>query len=751
LALDNEGGWRLRWTDIDNAPRGREVYWSSLFAQAVRGAGHMRARWTKEPISTATERALAWFNAPLLLGVIVLFTAWVAARAGPETGALLAFAMVGHPWFYDGFAPNYVDHHGVLTAASFGVVLGIAFMGVGWWRSQSESSRLLPRSRHLAQTGALVSAISGGVGVGISAASVIPTIAVTGAAAVGVCLWIGPRRRDDGAEFDGRLWRLWGWVGGMVALFFYFLEFAPSHMGLRMEVNHPLYAAAWVGGAEIIASFSEWRIKGIRPGWMRVSLAAFGLLAAPMLILVLGPRAFIPADPGIREVHRHIAEFLSLPAFLRESGGGSAARFGWGFALLLPAVLIVWARRSDRLVLGFVSLVALIFAGLACFQVRWWLPASGPQLCLLLLAFAAVTWHWMPGKRMTLAAGLGFAFVASGVMRIRTTRTNVEDRAVTQADAMQPEFRDLAVAVRASQPTGNITLLASPNASAGIGYFGGFQTLGTLYWENSEGLEAAAHILSARTDEEARSLVSARGITHIASISFDNFLDEYLALARPGAVDSTQTFGYRLLHARVAPRWLRPIPFSPRATSIISGLVARLFQVVPDQSDFEVLWNNAVAAAASHNWPDAGELFRQAIALQQPSARPLFLAKAGETSYQWGGHALAVDLLDASVKLKPSSAAMLNLAWILATSPDDAVRDGNRALLMIQPVVQENPNDYGVMDVFAAALAAAGQFQEATETVGRAIGLARQAADRTAENRMLSRLGAYQAGRSWRQ
>ena len=37
-------------------------------------------------------------------------------------------------------------------------------------------------------------------------------------------------------------------------------------------------------------------------------------------------------------------------------------------------------------------------------------------------------------------------------------------------------------------------MLASPNASMGIGYYGNFKTIGTLFWENAPGLRAAAEI-----------------------------------------------------------------------------------------------------------------------------------------------------------------------------------------------------------------------------------------------------------------
>jgi hypothetical protein len=178
VAVDSSGDWRIRRTDIDNAPVGREVHWNSAFVHLVAAAGRLRSAATGEPLSAATERARVWFNLPLFMSVVVLFS-WIAAsRFGTAAGIVLAFGMLGHRWFYDGFAPGYVDHHGLLTAATFGVVFGATLMGAGWRGIEGDS--ILPRSRRDARIGAAISAASGAVGPWISAASVIPTIAFVG-------------------------------------------------------------------------------------------------------------------------------------------------------------------------------------------------------------------------------------------------------------------------------------------------------------------------------------------------------------------------------------------------------------------------------------------------------------------------------------------------------------------------------------------------------------------------------------------
>jgi hypothetical protein len=79
----------------------------------------------------------------------------------------------------------------------------------------------------------------------------------------------------------------------------------------------------------------------------------------------------------------------------------------------------------------------------------------------------------------------------------------------------------------------NVALLADPNASAGISYYGRFQSLGTLFWENVAGLRASAAILCAGTDDEALRLLSERGVTHLAISSTGLFLGEYCRLLHP--------------------------------------------------------------------------------------------------------------------------------------------------------------------------------------------------------------------------
>jgi tetratricopeptide (TPR) repeat protein len=285
-----------------------------------------------------------------------------------------------------------------------------------------------------------------------------------------------------------------------------------------------------------------------------------------------------------------------------------------------------------------------------------------------------------------------------------------------------------------------------------IGYFGRFRTISSFYWENMTGDRAAAAILASPSDDTARALIQARGITHVASIAADNFLPHLFELAPPSSRAKTLdgAFGYRLLDPRHAPRWLRPIPFHPRFPDQ-TDTRAFLYQVVPDQTELDALWNVAIAELAAGNVDDAAGEFERAASTANTSRRPELYQTAGRIAYQSGAHRLAVQLLDSAMRLRPSRDLAANIAWIRATSSDASVRNGQAALVTAQRLTGEDPNDMMALDVLGAALAEMGRFAEAVGVAERMLGVARGHGDIAGEQRAATRLRAYRAGQPWRQ
>ena len=759
LALEEGAPWQVRFTDTDNAPAGRKVHWNSGFAHGIATAGRIEQARTGAPLPRATEDAMAWINLPLLLGCVVLFSAWVAQRAGAGAGVLVACGMLGSRDFYVGFTPNYIDHHGLLSAAVFGLVLGAVFMGGGWRRVRDVGgAELLPATREEARRAAVFSAICGAVGMWISAATMIPAVIIVGVAALAATWWGGRAGRASEAEFDPGLWRLWGGVGAGLSLVFYLLEYAPAHLGLRLEVNHPFYALAWWGGSELIALLGAGRpAAGDGGGALRRGLLAVAALsAAPLTLLTLGWKVFVAGDPFVVRLSESVGEGLSLL--------GAVRSYGWGqffnhcnlqLAPLLPAVWLVARRRPPReCLLGFVGVAAILFVAMGCWQIRWWLSAGGPLLCLWLVVLA-----WLLRARslrvrwLVVLAIAAVCYLPDAITRVRELGALVRRRAVHAADIVQPLYRDIAAALRASQPQGNIVLLTSPNASTGIGYYGRFQTLGTLFWENLAGLRAAAEIFSAPTDEAAFALLRARGVTHLALISDHNYLGEYFDLLHPAAPpdEVKNTFGYRLLAQRRLPQWVQVIPYRAPVDILIPDLTVLLLRIVPNQTASEAMWNIASAQAAMDEFALAEKNFDSVIDSAPSAERAALRLRAGNLCYQRGSHAAAGRFYRAALETGDDPASLRNLAWLLATSTDASVRNGPEALATLERLARLQPEDHVFANILAAALAENGRFPEAASAATRARELAQAAGEKNAEALIAQRLEAYRASRPWRQ
>ncbi len=799
LALADGAGPQLRWTDTDNAPYGREVHWNSALAWAIVGAGGLRHLFTGEPLPSAIEHSLWWFNLPLLIGAVVCFSWCVQRRLGQLAGICVAVLMIGQPDFYVGFSPYYVDHHGLLAAAVLGLVLGVVFMGVGFWCGEvstpvEEQSSLLPASPALARRGAILSAVSGAFGMWISAATLIPAIAAVGVVAGAATLAFGRRALSGGVGFAPDLWRLWGRLGAGLSVLFYLLEYAPAHFGWRLEVNHPVYALAWWGGSEVLAQFGSWRctvagLPAIRP--LRL-LAAFAALAFPAVIIaVAGERVFVVFDPFVARLSGFVSEGLSFGQTVEVFGWRSvAAKLPAAVATLIIAiVLLARARANERVASVFIVGVTAVFAILGLAQTRWWSTFSAADIVLLTLGLI-VAIRGCAARRHWIYAGALLAGVCAPVIVGRTyEQWVVNRRGITDpSNRLQVLYRDIAANVRAEQPHGDIMLLASPNASGGISYYGGFKSIGTLYWENLAGTKAAAAMFSAQTDVDARRLLRRRGVTHIAMISDTNFLAEYFSLQYPTPNPKTETledsFGYQLLVRQEVPLWLEQIPYEAPRQAREPGVRVLLFATKYSTPAADQLFEDAVAQIEAGRLVSAQQTLERALAIAPRCPefwvihahlrlagtdvrgavddiyRALGCAEPGQlyalcTSearrlYQSGAPGPAVDLYRRAFALQPDPDVANNLIWILATTTDDHVRNGGEALQLAERHARER-SDYTSLAGYAAALAECHDLERATAVANQALAAARKEGDAALIKKAEACRAAYEAGHAWRE
>lgn len=792
LGVLETNDWRVRHTQIDNAPIGREVHWHSGLAWLIALGGWARHLVTGEPLPLAVEQWLFWINAALLLALAIGFATWTARHLGAAAAAFVALAMAGNSDIYLQFVPTFADHHGLLTMANFGVVLGALGMGAGWWLPPKHAALPLPPSRAFAHHAMLFSALTGAAGMWVSAASVVPAIAIVGGAAIAATCWQGPALRAAGAVFEPELWRRWGLIGGGASLFFYLLEYAPNHLALRMEVNHPFYAVAWWGGGELVAQLCAWRLDGGAwgPRLRRLVLPLVAALLPAVVIAVGGAKVFIVRDPMILRISARVAEGLSLVKSIQHYGWHYAwLRLPWVIAALFPAIVLLFRRDAvSRFALAFALLTCLAFVGLGFFQVRFFANVGGPEICLILTWVVVLAGSWRPARRWALLGALAAALcVPERLIAVRETARALEGRSVSRIDAVQPLYRDIAATLRRNQPDGEIVLLTNPNASTAIGYYGRLKTIGTLYWENLAGVKAAAEMTSAMNERSARPLMAARGVTHIAIISEFAFVEEYFRLLHPESTGDGWRSGlvYQLFSRQAMPVWLEEVPYQPPADALIPDLrvviyrtrfaapeVEGLFAQARDQAvagdlaAAERSLDRALAADANKGefWvlkaelllargavQEAGRATENAFRLSPLSHRAQIAGALGTEFYKKGAQNFAAQLYRASLGLQLDHGFAANLAWILATSQDAALRDGAAALPLAERAVQATPDSYHFVSVLAAAQAENEQWEQAIATAQRALELARSSTEPQAREFAQARLKSYVDRQKWRQ
>ena len=100
----------------------------------------------------------------------------------------------------------------------------------------------------------------------------------------------------------------------------------------------------------------------------------------------------------------------------------------------------------------------------------------------------------------------------------------------------------------------------------------------------------------------------------------------------------------------------------------------------------------------------------------------------------------------------PNETVALNsLAWLMATYPDAAIRNGPEAVKLAQQAVSLEKGDQPVLlDTLAASYAEVGRFKEAVETAGRAQAAALRQGDKQLSGSIQEHLELYRAGKPYR-
>ncbi|HWA10352.1 MAG TPA: hypothetical protein VG838_12940 [Opitutaceae bacterium] len=607
----SRGEWRLRHVDYDNSPRGRDVHWAAPYHWWLAGLAWIDHAVSGRPAGISVEYATLTSGA-VMFGLWLLILMPILGRQFSGVAAALAAAgaVAAFP-FYTDFLPGRADHHGLVNICS---MLAVMLLAAG----SQETGKTTPGVRRWF----VGSALAAGVGLWVSAATLVPVLIGIGLGVLAAG-WLGRREPERIAWLrEPGLFRLWGWVGGGTSLVAYLIEYFPAHLGLRLEVNHPLYAVAWIGAGELLRLAAR-ALGGSGPLERREVVAgAIGagcVILLPAIILVTAARTFVVADPFVWQLHtRYISEFQGLARSLAASG------LTWNFAgLVLPSLLLVPAVAAvcrpllspfakSQLVLALCPAVVGWIQGWN--QVRWLGLAYALSVPVVAIFFREME---REGKsRRTIlawAAACGLLFVPGAVQAARQTLAGAD---FTTAEIRNLAQRDVAHWLRQRAGREPVVVAGSPTGTTMLISEGGVTGVDTLYWENAEGLRNAAALFAAPSADSAHELVRRLGVTHIVFFSWDPFEIGLAKLARNLPADApvpNDTFIVQLLAAPVPPSWLRAIPFTLPEHSALAGQQVRIWEVTPEQTPAE-------AAAHAANFyletgrPDPSQQIASALA-----------------------------------------------------------------------------------------------------------------------------------------
>jgi hypothetical protein len=266
------------------------------------------------------------------------------------------------------------------------------------------------------------------------------------------------------------------------------------------------------------------------------------------------------------------------------------------------------------------------------YQVRWGM-LNGPLYIALAGLVVPQIWRLVPQAPAARIAGILTLCVAAYLFSADTVRGMVlpfwkqysseKNIEVGSGQLLALLHRDMAKAILQNANGKPVTVLSSPNSSCLLSTLGGFKTVGTLYWENVDGLKTAAEMLNAQSDDEALAMLKKHGITHVSLMPWENFVGPYFQILNPNPVPGKSlenSFGQRALFKKELPRWARPIPYPKNFLSNALQQDVLLLEIVPDQSPDEAEFHLARYQRLSEGNPVAAEIRLKSILDRSPGA-----------------------------------------------------------------------------------------------------------------------------------
>lgn len=211
--------------------------------------------------------------------------------------------------------------------------------------------------------------------------------------------------------------------------------------------------------------------------------------------------------------------------------------------------------------------------------------------------------------------------------------------------------------------------------------------------------------------------------------------------------------------------WRRALALDPadaKARTNLGALLLRQGQVPAAEAEFrralqakpdsvEARNNLGLVLLQTGRPADAAREFEQSLQLDPTSMEAL--VNLGGAHLMQRQYEAAVNDLRAAMRLEPDRLAVLsNLAWLLATCPDKAARNGAEAVELSERAARLTQHgDPLVLDGLGAAYAETGRYAEAVRAANEALKLAEARQDAAMAQAVKARVALYQAGQPYRE
>ena len=578
---------RVRFTHLDNAPYGRpNTGWASLNAWYLVGLAELWSLITNTNLLDALPAAALWAGPILYLAALagLLLLGW---RTRHVPAAAVAVLLLGTaPRLYADFAYAVPGHHGWHDLACFAFAACLA--------------RAVRRNGDGSRAWFVAAGIATAVAMWIGITQQAFGIAAAGGGAVLAMLISNSLGKQShpgtpAPAFAPENWRAFGWTAGVAAALLYLLEYFPASLGMRLEVNHPVYALGLVLGGEFLCRSQRIVLGNRRRPDVLVLGCTTILLIAIVALIFFGPAQWhTMRQPFIRRLHDEIGEFQ--PVRLRTPAEWLPLL---GSAMLLTGIALKRAAdrltsAGDRMAILVCALPCAVTIVLAFVQLRWAGLAGAYAAALAALLFSRASSFsasggdapstspqgFMVGNRVMMSTWICVTLMLSGFWIVRhntdqsdPARAEVVDRIATI---------EVAARLRAERidPGGAVVFSDQKIRQAWIGYVTGIPGVGSLYWDSPAGIRDEAEFLGGYDEETAHRIARARGITHVVTTpnSGSVVAYHYMWQGNKTAAEMPRTLAYRLAAPQPdPPQWLQLIG-SPGPAMTIEGV--RIYRVL---------------------------------------------------------------------------------------------------------------------------------------------------------------------------